>query len=77
LSPLKWNLGLNFRTSIVDFLKKNEWEYVLIKDLLIDDIIYEEGGIAGAMNEKGADYMLKLWWIHLPATNVRYNLHPD
>jgi len=72
----KWNPGLNFRASIVDFLEKNEQEYVLIKDLPIDDLLYKEGGIAEAMNEKGADYTLKLRWIHLPANNVRHNLYP-
>jgi ankyrin repeat protein len=72
----KWNPGLNFRASIVDFLEKNEQEYVLIKDLPIDDLLYKEGGIAEAMKEKGADYTLKLRWIHLPANNVRSNLHP-
>jgi ankyrin repeat protein len=69
----KWNPGLKFRATIVDFLEKGEQEYILVKDLQIDDLLYKKGALDETMGTMEAGYEVKLRWIHLPANNVCRN----
>lgn len=70
-----WNPGLKFHAKIVDFLEKGQQEYVLVKDLAIDDLLYKEGAIEDTMNTSGETYEKKLRWIHLPTNNVCHTVH--
>jgi ankyrin repeat protein len=65
----KWNPGLKFPASIVDFLDFEGQEYVLVKDLPIDDLLYKRDAIKDKMARE-SKYKFKLRWIHLPANNV-------
>lgn len=78
-----WNPGLQFKATIIDFLERNEEEYVLVKELSIDDLLYRKGAIEETMDlpelstqkeptaqQKGS-HKKNLRWIHIPANNVR------
>jgi ankyrin repeat protein len=66
----KWNPGLNFQASVVDFLEKDEEEYVLFEELPIDDLLYRKGAIDDAMKSGESCHKRSLRWFHLPANNV-------
>jgi hypothetical protein len=70
----KWSPGLNFCATIVDFLEKDEHEYVLVNELAIDDLLYKRGAIMETMGGLESVYNRKLRWIHLPSNNVRDTL---
>jgi ankyrin repeat protein len=72
----KWNPGLKFHAKIINVLERNKQEYVLVKDLAIDDLLYKDGALEETMADVDEDYKLTLRWIHLPTNNVRYALHP-
>jgi ankyrin repeat protein len=71
----KWNPGLKFHAKIVDFLAKDQQEYVLVKDLGIDELLYKTGAMEDTMKLSDKTYERKLRWIHLPTNNVCHTVH--
>lgn len=70
-----WNPGLGFKATISDFLQKDGDEYILIKSLLIDDLLYRKGAVDELMKlkePKGSSYSKNLRWIHLPSNNMTW-----
>lgn len=67
-SPI-WNPGLSFNATIVDFLEKDGDEYLSIKSLSIDDLLYRKNAVAELMPEDPG-YTRNLRWYHIPSNNV-------
>lgn len=74
-SSPKWNPGLGFEASIVDFLDNEGEEYVLVEQLSVDDLLYRNGAVEEIMKKGGSTKdNPNLRWIHLPANNVSHVL---
>jgi ankyrin repeat protein len=67
-SPI-WNPGLSFKATIVDFFAKCGDEYLSIKTLSIDDLLYRKNAVAELM-PKDPSYARNLRWYHIPSNNV-------
>lgn len=70
-SPI-WNPGLGFKATIVDFLEKDGDEYLSIKSLSIDDLLYRKGAVAELMKLKDLGYKRNLRWYHIPSNNMTW-----
>jgi len=70
-SPI-WNPGLSFEATIVDFLQKDGDEYVSIKPLPIDDLLYRKGAVVELMKVKDSCYERNLRWYHIPSNNMTW-----
>jgi hypothetical protein len=70
-----WNPGLGFTATISDFLQKGGDEYVSIKSLLIDDLLYRKGAVDELMKLKDStdsEYTKNLRWYHIPSNNMTW-----
>ena len=67
-----WNPGLSFKAEIIDFLQKDGDEYLLIKSLSIDDLLYRKGAVAELMKLKDSGYKRNLRWYHIPSNNMTW-----
>jgi ankyrin repeat protein len=70
-SPI-WNPGLSFKATISDFLQKDGDEYLSIKSLSIDDLLYRKGAAAELMRLNDPGYDRNLRWYHIPSNNMTW-----
>jgi ankyrin repeat protein len=78
-SPI-WNPGLSFKADIIDFLVKDDEEYVKMERIKIDDLLYRESVLDevmktecvenGTVSKQDNKLKLSVRWIHLPSNNV-------
>jgi ankyrin repeat protein len=71
-SPI-WNPGLGFKATIVDFLQKDGDEYLSIKSLSMDDLLYRKNAVAELMLLKDPGYERNLRWYHIPSNNMTWD----
>jgi ankyrin repeat protein len=67
-----WNPGLGFKATISDFLQKDGDEYISIKSLLMDDLLYRKGAVDELMNLEDSKYTKNLRWYHIPSNNMTW-----
>ncbi len=70
-SPI-WNPGLGFKATISEFVQKEGDEYVLIKSLSMDDLLYRKGAVDELMKLKDSGYTKNLRWYHIPSNNMTW-----